>query len=232
MMKKLEVFKILFVFILMGTFLWSQKITQIKFVGLAHLSPTVAKEVADIRVGDEMDASKINESLKNFFSQGYFKDVWVDKQGSVLIYHFEEKLAIANIEVKGYGSGDEGDKLLKGMGLKKGDLYDKRRVKKAKRAIISQLESQGYYDTVVDVTSSPVGESSIALVFDVNKGEKITIRKQNFVGAKALDQSDIEMDLANKERNALGWMPWRNNGEAAVDQLEYDSHRVKNAYMS
>jgi len=231
MIKKLGIFKILFVFMLMGTFLWSQKITQIKFVGLAHLSPTVAKEVADIRVGDEMDASKINDSLKNFFSQGYFKDVWVDQQGGVLIYHFEEKVAIANIEVKGYGTGDEGDKLLKGMGLKKGDLYDKRRVKKAKRAIISQLESQGYYDTVVDVTSSSVGESSIALVFDVNKGEKITIRKQNFVGAKALDQADLEMELANKEQDALGWMPWRDNGEAAVDQLEYDAFRVKNAYM-
>ncbi len=231
MINKLGIFKILFAFMLVGTFLWSQKITQIKFVGLAHLSPTVAKEIADIRVGDEMDASKINDSLKNFFSQGYFKDVWVDQQGGVLIYHFDEKVAIANIEVKGYGSGDEGDKLLQGMGLKKGDLYDKRRVKKAKRAIIAQLESQGYYDTVVDVTSSPVGESSIALVFDVNKGEKITIRKQNFVGAKALDQSDLEMELANKERDALGWMPWRDNGEAAVDQLEYDAFRVKNAYM-
>jgi len=231
MMKKFGILKILFVFLSVGTFLWSQKITQIKFVGLAHLSPTVAKEVADIRVGDEMDASKINESLKNFFSQGYFKDVWVDKQGGVLIYHFEEKVAIANIEVKGYGSGDEGDKLLSGMGLKKGDLYDKRRVKKAKRSIIAQLESQGYYDTVVEVTSSPVGESSISLVFDVNKGEKITIEKQNFIGAKALSQSDIEMELANKERDSLGWMPWRDDGEAAVDQLEYDGHRVKNAYM-
>jgi len=231
MIKKLGIFKILFVFIAVGTFLWSQKITQIKFVGLAHLSPTVAKEVAGLRVGDEMDASKINESLKNFYSQGYFKDVWVDKQGGVLIYHFEEKMAIANIDVKGYGTGDDGDKLIQGMGLKKGDLYDKRRVKKAKRAIISQLESQGYYDTVVEVTSSPVGESSIALVFDVNKGEKITIRKQNFVGAKSLDQSDLEMELANKERDTLGWMPWMNSGEAAVDQLEYDSYRVKNSYM-
>lgn len=231
MIKKLEMFKIVFVFISVGTLLWSQKVTQIKFVGLAQLSPTVAKEIAGIRVGDEIDAGKINESLKNFFSQGYFKDVWVDRQGGVLIYHFEEKVAIANIDVEGFGTGDEGDKLLQGMGLKKGDLYDTRRVKKAKRAIISQLESQGYYDTVVEVTSSPIGESSIALVFDVNKGEKITIRKQNFVGAKALDPSDIEVELANKERDVMGWMPWRNDGEATVDQLEYDSFRVKNAYM-
>ncbi len=236
MIKKIALFKvlpfqILFSWMLIGSLLLAQKVTQIKFEGLAHLSPTVAKEIAGIRVGEEINAGKINDSIKNFFSQGYFEDVWVDQNGGVLIYHFKEKLAIANIDIKGYGSGDDGTKLLEGIGLKKGDLYDDRRVKKAKSTLISNLESQGYYDTVVDVSITPVGESSVSVVFDVNKGEKIIIQKQNFVGAEKLDQSEIEFDLANKEKDWLGWMPWRNNGEATVDQLEYDAYRVKDVYM-
>ncbi|WP_373029148.1 outer membrane protein assembly factor BamA [Sulfurovum sp.] len=231
MIKKIAIFQILLSWILIGSLLSAQKVTQIKFEGLAHLSPTTAKEIAGIRVGEEINAGKINDSIKNFFSQGYFKDVWVDQQGGVLIYHFEEKLAIANVDIKGYGSGDDGTKLLEGIGLKKGDLYDERRVKRAKRTLISKLESQGYYDTVVDITTTPVGESSISLVFDVNKGEKIIIQKQNFVGAEKLVQNDLELDLANKEKDWLGWMPWRNSGEATVDQLEYDAYRVKDVYM-
>ncbi len=231
MIKKTALFKILFSWILIGSLLSAQKVTQIKFEGLAHLSATTAKEIAGIRVGDEITAAKINDSIKNFYSQGYFKDVWVDQQGGVLIYHFEEKLAIANVDIQGYGSGDDGKELLEGIGVKKGDLYDARRVRKAERTLISKLESQGYYDTVVDITTTPVGESSVAIVFDVNKGEKIIIEEQNFVGADALVQSDIELDLANKEKDFLGWMPWRNNGEATVDQLEYDAYRVKDVYM-
>ncbi|MCO4844855.1 MAG: outer membrane protein assembly factor BamA [Sulfurovum sp.] len=231
MIKKIALFQILFTWILIGSLLSAQKVTQIKFEGLAHLSPTTAKEIAGIRVGEEINAGKINDSIKNFFSQGYFKDVWVDQQGGVLIYHFKEKLAIANVDIKGYGSGDDGIKLLEGIGLKKGDLYDERRVKKAKRTLLSKLESQGYYDTVVDVSTTPVGESSISLVFDVNKGEKIIIQKQNFVGIEQLVQNDLELDLANKERDWLGWMPWRDSGEASVDQLEYDAYRVKDVYM-
>ena len=223
--------KIALVWILIGSFLLAQKVTHIKFEGLAHLSPTTAKEVAGVHIGDEINAGMINESIKNFFSQGYFKDVWVDQKGGTLIYHFKEKLAIANVDIKGYGSGDDGEKLLAGIGVKKGDLYDNRRIKKATRTLIAKLESQGYYDTVVDVSTKKVGESSIAITFDVNKGEKIIIKKMNFVGAKELDKSDIQSDLANKEEDTLGWMPWRNNGEAAVDQLEYDAHRVKNVYM-
>ncbi len=231
MIKKIALFQILLSWMLIGSLLSAQKVTQIKFEGLAHLSPTTAKEIAGIRVGEEINAGKINDSIKNFFSQGYFKDVWVDQQGGILIYHFEEKLAIANVDIKGYGSGDDGVKLLEGIGLKKGDLYDDRRVKKAKRTLISKLESQGYYDTVVEVTTTPVGESSISIVFDVNKGEKIIIQKQNFVGAEKLVQNDLELDLANKEKDWLGWMPWRNSGEATVDQLEYDAYRVKDVYM-
>ncbi len=223
--------KIALVWMLVGSFLLAQKVTQLKFEGLAHLSPTTAKEVAGIRVGDTITAENVNESIKNFFSQGYFKDVWVDQKGGTLIYHFKEKLAIANVDIKGYGSGDDGEKLLAGIGVKKGDLYDDRRVKKATKTLIAKLEAQGYYDTVVDVTTKKISDSSIAIVFDVNKGEKVTIKKMNFVGAKELDKSDLQTDLANKEKDVLGWMPWRNNGEAAIDQLEYDAHRVKNTYM-
>lgn len=232
MIQKTALFKILFSWMLIGSLLLAQNITEIKFEGLAHLSPTIAKEIAGIRVGEEFNAGKINDSIKNFFAQGYFKDVWVDRQGGVLIYHFVEKVAIANIDIKGYGSGDDGTKLLEGIGLKKGDLYDERRAKKARRTLISKLESQGYYDTIVEVTKSPVGESSVALVFDVNKGEKITIQKMNFVGSDALGSDDLETELANKERDWFGWMPWRSSGEASVDQLEYDGYRVKDAYMT
>jgi len=223
--------KIILSWLLIGSLLLAQRVTQIKFEGLSHLSPSVAKEIAGIHEGDEMDARKINEAIKNFFSQGYFKDVWVDKQGGVLIFHFKEKKAIANVDIKGYGSGDDGEKLLKSIGLKKGDLYDARRVKRAKASIISNLEKKGYYDTVVEVTVIPVGESSVSVVFDVNKGEKIKIKKINFIGAKKLDKGDLEMDLANKEADFMGWLPFLDDGVAVVDQLEYDAYRVKDVYM-
>ena len=100
MMNKTVLSRIIFFWMLTGSLLLAQKVTHIKFVGLAHLSPSMALEVADIRVGDQMDAEKIDDSIKNFFEQGYFKDVWVDRKGGTLTYHFDEKRSIANIEIK------------------------------------------------------------------------------------------------------------------------------------
>ena len=231
MIKKIAPFKILLAWMLIGSLLLAQKVTQIKFEGLAHLSPSVALEIADIRVGDQMDSDKINQSILNFFEQGYFKDIWVDRQGGVLIYHFEEKVAIANLQVKGFGSGDEGEELLKGIGIKKGDLYDDARIQHAKKTLMSKLESKGNYDSVVEVTTTPVGKGAVSVVFDVNKGEKIKIKKLNFIGASELSQSDLEADLANQEEDFLGWIPLLNSGEVKADQLEYDGYRVKETYM-
>jgi len=226
MIKKIAIF-----WIIAGTLLFAQKVKQIKFDGLLHLSPSVAKEVAGIREGDTVDAEQIDESVKNLYSQGYFKDVWVEKKGrGVLVYHFDEKPAISKVTIKGYGSGDDGKDLLKGIGLKKGDLYDERRIEKAKQTLISKVESEGYYDTVVEVSKKKVNES-YAVTFDVNKGEKIKIKKTNFIGAKQMGKKEIEKDLVNKEPGFWSWVPFFGKSDAKVDQLPYDSMRAREAYM-
>ena len=220
-----------FICLFLASTLFAQNVTSIKFDGLVHLSPKVAKEVGGIHIGDPLSADTINDSIKRFFAQGYFDDIWVDKNSGNLVYHFKEKKSIANLQIKGYGTGDDGKKLIKGIGLKKGDLYDEMKIKRAKRAILAKLEAKGLYDSVVELSVKPVGEKSLSIVFDVNKGEKITIKKMNFVGAKKLIKSDIELDLSNKEQDWLGWLPWRNSGEANVKQLEYDAFRIRDAYM-
>jgi len=224
--------KIILAWMLLGSLLLAQKVTQIKFVGLAHLSPSMAKEVAGIRVGDTIDNELIDDSIKNFFEQGYFKDVWVDRKGGTLIYHFDEKPAIANVQIKGYGSGDDGKQLLDGIGLKKGDLYDESKVSQAKKMLNAKLEAKGNYDSVVEVSTSDVGQNAKSIVFEVNKGEKIKIKKINFIGAKELSQSDLEADIVNQEADFFGFIPFYfNSGEVKVDQLEYDAYRVRETYM-
>ena len=221
--------KIALAWMLAGSVLFAQKISNIKFEGLAHLSKSVAYEVAGIRPGDNVTSEQIDESVKNFFDQGYFEDVWVEQKGSTLIYHFNEKRAIAKVKVTGYG--DDGKKLLESVGIKKGDLYDEMRVQRAKKTMQAALEAKGNYDSVVEVTTKPVGKNAVAITFDVNKGEKIKIKKLNFIGAKALDKSDLENDLVNQEEDALGFIPFFfHNGEVKVDQLEYDAYRVKETY--
>jgi outer membrane protein insertion porin family len=215
----------------LSSILLSQNITSIQYNGLLHLSDEVATEISKINVGDPFDINKIDMSIKEFYRQGYFSDIVVSvtKDGG-LIYDFKEKSAISKLEMNGYSSNDEQEQEFISIGLRKGDLYDARKVEAAKKKLIKKIEAEGYYDTVVEVDVEPK-ENSIALVFNVNKGEKIYIENIEFAGAQNVEIEDLEAALANKEEDFLGWLPGLNDGVARLDDLSLDGKRVKDVYM-
>ncbi len=215
----------------LSSILLAQNITSIKYNGLLHLSEDVANEVAKIHVGDPFDIMKIDESIKKFYEQGYFSDIVVSvtPEGG-LVYTFKEKSSISKLQMNGYSSDNEQEALFISIGLRKGDLYDARKIEQAKKKLIKKIEAEGYYDTIVEVEVEPK-EDSIALIFNVNKGEKIYIDKIDFAGAKKLDTDDLESALANREKDFMGWFPGLNDGVAHLDQLQYDGMRAKDVYM-
>ncbi len=216
----------------LSSLLLSQTITSIKYDGLLHLSTDVATEISGIHIGDEFDINKIDESLKKFYKQGYFSDIMVSTSGAGdLLYTFKEKSVISKLVMNGYSSDDESEGVFVSMGLRKGDLYDSKKIESAKKKLIKRIESEGYYDTVIEVTTEPKTDS-VALVFDVNKGEKIYIKNVDFAGADTIDLVDLENALANQEEEVMGWLPGLNEGVAHIDQLGYDSFRAKDVYMT
>jgi len=215
----------------LSSILLAQNITSIQYNGLLHLSEEVATEISGIHVGDAFDINKIDESLKSFYRQGYFSDIVVSitPEGG-LLYDFKEKSVISKLDMNGYSSSDEQEALFREIGLRKGDLYDATKVQAAKKNLIKKIESEGYYDTVVEINVEPK-EESIALTFDVNKGEKIYIENIDFSGADHMDRGDLEAALANQEEDLMGWLPGLHNGVAHMDQLAYDGFRAKDVYM-
>jgi outer membrane protein insertion porin family len=215
----------------LSSLLLAQNITSIQYNGLLHISKEVATEISGINVGDAFDINKIDESLKNFYSQGYFSDIIVSRTADGgLLYEFKEKSVISKLDMNGYSSSDEQEALFTEIGLRKGDLYDATKIQTAKKNLIKKIEAEGYYDTVVEINVEPK-EESIALTFDVNKGEKIYIENIDFSGAENIDTDDLEAALANQEEDFIGWLPGLHNGVAHMDQLAYDGFRAKDVYM-
>jgi len=223
--------KILTLSIGLSSILLSQNITSVQYNGLLHLSQDVATEISGIHVGDAFDINKIDESIKKFYTQGYFSDIIVSaSENGGLVYDFKEKSVISQLQMNGYSSEDEQEALFTQIGLRKGDLYDSVKIESAKKNLIKKIESEGFYDTVVEIDIEPK-EESIALTFEVNKGEKIYIEHIDFAGANTFDTTEIETALANQEEDFMGWLPGLNDGVAHMDQLSYDGFRAKDVYM-
>ena len=204
-------------------------IKSIKFDGLIHISNQIAKEILGFGAGDELDINKIDASIAKFYGQNYFKDIWVSEKNGVLTYHFVEKPVIAQVEIKGYDDKKDDIKTL--IDVKKGDIYDEDSIKSAKNQILSYLESKGYYDSIVETKTKKLNKNSLKLDFIISKGEEIIIQKVHMYGSKNIDYSDVKSNIVNRQRQFMGWLWGRDDGELKIDQLKYDSARIKDYYM-
>ncbi len=223
--------KIIVIWVLCAAvYLHAITVKEIAFEGIVHISKSVAMQILPFKVGDEVTEADIDRAVHLLFQQGYFKDIWVEDTDGLITFHFKEKDVISRIEMRGYKENDEEaqEALLQ---IKKGALYDAKKIEAAKRRIIEAISAEVKIDTVVETRIEKLKNGSIKVVFLVNEGEKIIIETLDFNGMHALKPEDFDEVLANKEVETLGWLWGRNDGEMKLAQLEYDPLRLRDTYM-
>jgi len=218
--------------LVVATALCAAPLKSLQFDGLIHLSPEMASEMIDMRAGDSVDMEKIDKAVKTLYKQNYFEDVWVEEvsEGALLI-HVKEKPVIAKVDFLGISESDK-DEMNKLAGIKKGEVYDAERAELSKLKIIKFYEDKGYFDTVVEIKTTPLSEKlSMSLDFIINRGENVVIKNVTLCGTKELDYDDVEPNIANKAAEWLPWMWGFNDGKLRTSDLEHDSARIKDTYM-
>ena len=210
--------------------LYAQTIKSINYDGMVHISKPVALRMLDFAKGDDVDDKILNESILKYFNQGYFIDIWIDITDGVLTYHFVEKALISKVELKGWKEDDE-DALDNIVKIKQGSLYDKKKLVSAKKRIIEALSQDSKIDSVVEIQEEYLDNGSVKITFVVNEGEEIIIEKLQYSGVKNLDIDDFDEVIANKEKDFMGWLWGRNDGEMKLIDLAYDPLRIRDYYM-
>ena len=210
--------------------LFATTVSEIKFVGMVHISESIAKSMLKIREGDQLDLKQVDATIKTFFKQGYFTDIWVDEKEGVLTFHFVEKPIISKIKMSGWKESDKDiqESLLQ---IKKGALYDEKRLIAAKKRIIGALSQEGKIDSVVEIETEYLDNGSVAVEFKVNEGETIIIESMEYSGNKGLEPEVFEAQIANKANQWMGWFWGRNDGKMQLAELGYDPLRIRDVYM-
>ena len=222
--------KILLSGLVLASSLYAITIKQIKFDGLIHLSPSIAKEIMNLHVGDTLSAEVVDKGILSLYKQKFFKDISVSETNGVLTVSVVERPVIANIDIAGISDSDK--KTLKDViGIKKGEIYDESRVELAKKRIEKYYESKGYFNTVIEDSTKKLNKNSLSLDLIINRGEKIVIEKVRLCGAKKFDYSDIRSSIANRQKEFLSWMWGFDDGEVKLGDLPYDPARIRDYYL-
>jgi len=210
--------------------LYAQVVKSIQYDGMLHLSKPVALRMLSFEKGDDIDVTDVDRAIKKYFNQGYFNDIWAEFQDGKLTFHFKEKAIISQVKLKGWKENDD-DVKSSVIQIKKGSLYDEKKIEAAKKRIIEAISQEGKIDSVVEVKTTHLENGSVKVTFIVNEGEKITIEKIDYSGVKGLKPSEFDDVIANKEHQFMGWLWGRNDGKMSLRDLEYDNLRIRDLYM-
>ena len=205
-------------------------IKSIKYKGMYHISKPVALRMLKFEVGDNIDDETIDKAIKAYYKQGYFADIWVDVTDGELTFNFKEKALISKVELKGWKESDN-EILDSVVQIKRGSLYDKKKLEAAKKRIIDAISQDAKIDSVVEIQEEKLENGSIKVTFVVNEGEEIIIEKQQYSGVFDLDTDEFDEVIANKEHEFMGWFWGRNDGKMRLTDLQYDHLRIRDLYM-
>ncbi|DAB30863.1 MAG TPA: outer membrane protein assembly factor BamA [Sulfurimonas sp. UBA12504] len=217
-------------FLLLTTHSFAKVIKSIEYSGMVHMSEPVALRMLEFSVGDDVDEAMINKAIKKYFEQGYFNDVWAEIKDTTLTFSFKEKAVISQVELKGWKE-DEEDIKESVVQIRKGSLYNERKLEDAKKRIISAINAKGKIDSVVEVETEYLANGSMKVTFLVSEGEEITIENLKYSGVSGLESDDFDSVIANKEHEWMGWFWGRNDGKMSLGDLEYDNLRIRDYYM-
>ena len=200
----MRIILVTFIISLMATMLSAEVVKTIEYKGLVHISKPVALRMLTFEVGDEANSAMIDEAVKKYFKQGYFNDIWVEFASGNLTFNFKEKAIISKVELKGWKESDE--EVMDGVvQIKKGSLYDEKKLEAAKKRIVQAISQDGKIDSVVEIKTELLDNGSMKVTFVVNEGEKIIIEKLQYAGVSGVDSDDFDEVIANKEHEFMGW---------------------------
>jgi len=150
-----------------------------------------------IKVGDEFDPSKLDESLKALHATGYFTDVHVSDENGVMIIKIEENPIINRIAYEGNNKLKD-DVIQQEIKFRAREVLSRSRIQEAQQRILEIYRRMGRFGARVEPKIIKLPENRVDLIFEIDEGDVTYVRKITFIGNKHFPSKKLEEQLNSK----------------------------------
>ncbi|WP_371322711.1 outer membrane protein assembly factor BamA [Dechloromonas sp. ZY10] len=207
-------------------------VKDIRVEGIQRTEAGTVFSYLPVKVGDTVSDDKISESIKALFATGFFKDVRVEIDGSVLVVVVQERPAVARIAFSGLKEFDKDviTKALKETGIAEGRIFDRALLEKAEQELKRQYLTRGKYAVEIRTTVTPLERNRVSVDFAIDEGAIAKIKQIGIVGAKAFSEKQL---LEQFTLTTPGWLTWYSkNDQYSRQKLSADQEKLKSFYMN
>jgi len=206
-------------------------VKDIRVEGIQRVEAGTVFSYLPVKVGETMTDEKAAQAIKALFATGFFKDVRIEVEGSVLIVVLEERPAIAQIDFVGLKEFDK-DQLLKGLkevGIAASRTFDRATLEKAEQELKRQYLARGRYAVAITTTITPLDRNRVAINFNIDEGEAARIKQINIVGAQAFKEKELVGVMQLRTPNWISW--YTKSDQYSKQKLSADLETLRSYYL-
>ena len=102
-------------------------ISDIRVEGLQRISEGTVYNYLPLNPGDTLTPSNARAAIRELYRTGFFRDIRLDREGSILVISVEERPAIATVTLSGNKAIKEEElrRVLFDIGLSEGEVFDR-----------------------------------------------------------------------------------------------------------
>jgi len=206
-------------------------VTDIRVEGLERISPGTVFNYLPIKVGDTVDTDDTVNAVKTLFKTGFFSDVRMERDGTVLVVYVKERAAISSIKITG-NKDLETDKLLEGLkdiGLAEGRVFDRSLLDKVEQELRRQYFSRGKYAVKIETTITPLERNRVGILIDISEGEAARIKQINIVGNHTFTDKELRKGFTLDTPSFLSFIT--KNDQYSKQKLSADLEILRSYYL-
>ena len=168
-------------------------VRDIRVEGIQRIEAGTVFNYLPIKVGETVTDEKAASAIRALFATGFFRDVRLEVQGSVLIVTVEERPAIASIDFDGMKEFEK-DKVKQGLrdvGFQEGRIFDRALLDQAEQELKRQYLTRSFYGVEITTTVTPLERNRVGINFSITEGDVAKIRRINIVGNQAFKEEEL-----------------------------------------
>lgn len=206
-------------------------VEDIRLEGLQRVSPGIVFRNFPVTAGEQVSALSLSKATKKLFASGYFDDIELLRDDSVLVLRLQERPSVSLIKLEG-NKVLESDALLDGLkqtGLQEGDVFKRSTLEQIKQDLVRVYASQGRYGASVSTDVENLPGNRVALNINVKEGRVATIQHINIVGNTVYSDEELKELFSLKLPNF--WSFYKKDDRYARQKLTGDLERVRSYYL-
>lgn len=207
-------------------------VSDIRIEGLQRIGAGTVFTYLPVERGDTLDQAKASEALRALYKTGFFEDVRLDHQGSILVVTVVERPAINKLTLAGNKDLKTEDLLkgLKEIGLAEGETFNRLNLDRVTQELNRQYNNRGKYSVEITPNVERLDRNRINLTLNIKEGKAAKIRHINLVGNESYTDEEITKGW---ESNTSNWMSWyKRDDQYSREKLSGDIEKLTAWYLN